>query len=711
MMRNFLWKGSKQLLSSPFSLQKPPSLLKASSSVGSLLSFSTTAHSSALCHPFRTDITSSRRFHSSSSRLNQSGTSAFLNAETTSFQNSSSNSTEGSHEKKESIFRTFISVLKKLLKWALILEVSLVSLIVLLYGSLKGFLVAMDFIDINNPSSRFYNDSEWAKSLFEMKQKCEGFHRYLNCSKTIYIIALDYFWLLITEPYNPHYWFVEKPDKNSEEFIQQKKEAHRRNAKRLLDMFMEQKGVYIKLGQFLSSLVSMIPDEYIETLAVLRDKAPQISFEDVKMVIHQDFGKPLEELFDEFEEKPIAAASIAQVHRARTKDGRLVAVKVQYPYVRAYFNGDMRTNDAMSTLSIKLYYMQEDAENIDTLVELNDKFNRELENGLLSELNFKHEAENAKKAAEHMQSRSDVYVPTVYDHLTSERVLTMEFIENACNANNVTKIKEMGFSDIDIAERILSVFSDQLFVHGFLHADPHSSNVFVRRSPTNPKEPQIVLLDHGLYKEFTEEFRLGYAKFVKSVVMNDEQGMKAYCDSLGVTDYKLYASLLMMQSYDSLDEGEKFDVDNWAEYEKILQEQKDEIINIYKSMPADMLFVGRADNILRGLNKDLGAKANRFTIMARSAAKGASLLKSNHGTVASERIGILATVNEWRMRMYFEMRLFYLSLQAWIMSLYVKLFGMTPQMMQLQKEHEKAELIEAEVDLLEAPKHLVADFK
>nr|CAG4710374.1 unnamed protein product [Naegleria fowleri] len=708
MQHRWCLKRGKQLLSLSdhyCSLQKPSLLLKAAAEGVS------SSVSSSSIHPFRVeqhavaaDSSSSlfRRFHSSS-KLNRPSSSP----------SSSCPQQEEESTTRTNAFRTFFYILKKLAKWALILEVSLISLIVLLYGSLRGFLWAMDWIDLNNPSSRFYSDSEWAKSLFELKQQCEGLHRYLKCSKTIYVIALDYFWLLITEPYNPHYWFIEKPDKNSEEFIQQKKEAHRRNAKRLLDMFMEQRGVYIKLGQFLSSLVSMIPDEYIETLSVLRDQAPQISFEDVKMVIHQDFGKPLEELFDEFEKKPIAAASIAQVHRARTKDGRLVAVKVQYPYVRAFFNGDMRTNDAMSRLSIKLYYMQEDAENIDTLVELNDKFNRELENGLFSELNFKHEAENAKKAAAHMQERLDVYVPKIFDHLTSERVLTMEFIENACNANNVSKIKEMGFSDHDIAERILSVFSDQLFVHGFLHADPHSSNVFVRRSPTNPKEPQIVLLDHGLYKEFTEDFRVGYAKFVKSVVMNDEKGMKEYCDSLGVKDYKLYASLLMMQSYDSLDEGEKFDVDNWAEYEKILQEQKDEIINIYKSMPADMLFVGRADNILRALNKDLGAKANRFTIMARSAAKGASLLKTsnNLGTISSERKGMLSTFNEWRLRMYFELRLFYLSLQAWIMTLYVKLFGMTPQMMKLQKEHEKTELIETEVDLLETPKHFVSDFK
>lgn len=178
-----------------------------------------------------------------------------------------------------------------------------------MYGALRGFLAIIHFAQFDNPSSPYYN-KDLADKLEGAVQIGEGLNRYIKSLMTIYAIAIDYFWLLITEPYNPHYWFVEKPDKNSEEFIQKKKQAHKRNAERLLDLFIEQRGVYIKIGQFLSSLVSAIPDEYIDTLKVLRDRAPTIPFDDVRKVIHQDFGKSIEELFDEFDEKPIAAARL-----------------------------------------------------------------------------------------------------------------------------------------------------------------------------------------------------------------------------------------------------------------------------------------------------------------------------------------------------------------------------------------------------------------
>ncbi|KAL9651144.1 hypothetical protein ABK040_002861 [Willaertia magna] len=599
------------------------------------------------------------------------------------------------------------SLLFKLLKYLLLLPIELIILdILLLYGVVKGIIYLFETLKLDDPESKYYN-----KDLLDKIEKpfrlIQGFDRYQKTTNVILRIAFDYFLLLWTGWQNPNYWFKDVPDKNSEEFKQQKVETHERNAQRLLDLMLEQRGVYIKVGQFISTLAGFIPDAYVKALSVLKDKAPNIPIEDVRKVIYQDFGKPIEEIFDEFDPVPIGSASIAQVHKAKTKDGKVVAVKVQYPWVRGFFDGDMLCNDHMSTLSIRLYYMQEDAENIDALIELNNGFNKELETGLFNELNFKNEADNAKSAAYHLRERKDVYIPKIVDELTSTRVLTMEYIDGACNANEVDKIKQMGFDPTDISERILSACAEQLFIHSKFHCDPHSSNVFIRKHPNNPSQPQIVLLDHGLYKELTNDFRLRYANFWKSVVLGDEEGIKEYCKSIGVEDYKLYSQMLLLQNFDEvaedgfINEKTQFTEEDWEKYNQVMQERKDDFLKVYQKMPKEMILIGRADNILRSLNRDLGAKVNRFKIMARAANKGASLKTLNQKQTISSRISL------WFNEMRFEMRLFMISFNAYLMKLYVSYFG-TSQLFKQQKK--EVELIEEGVDLLETPKHASTKF-
>jgi len=189
-----------------------------------------------------------------------------------------------------------------------ILPTSLVGLTVLSVSLMKLILhLYQNVFSIEDPSSTYYNKT-LSDKLRPVIQLMQGIDRYIRSALTIYTIAFDYFLVLIREPYNPAFWFRPYPEKNDPAYLEEKHRSHQRNANRLLQLCMDQKGVYIKLGQFISSMIGLIPDEYIETLAVLRDRAPQISYEDVRMVIHQDFGKPIEELFDYFETKPIASA-------------------------------------------------------------------------------------------------------------------------------------------------------------------------------------------------------------------------------------------------------------------------------------------------------------------------------------------------------------------------------------------------------------------
>ena len=470
---------------------------------------------------------------------------------TDNLQGSISGSSNNQQDNKSDESGTLFGRICSILKYLFLFQIGFISFATFSYFAMKFSSWMYHYCDFDDPYSSFHNKF-LAQSLTPIIQLFEGIDRYLKTMTTILIIGFEYLTFLNISPYNPFYWFKKTPDKTSPEFISQKKDLHRKCANRLLKLFSENKGVYIKLGQHFASLSGFIPDEYIEVLAVMRDQAPTISFDAVKKIVYQDFGKTIEDMFEYFDPNPIASASIAQVHRARTRDGKNVAVKIQYHYVRFFFEGDMFTRDAATKLSVRLYYMQEDPKSIDELLEVNEQFNNEIKDSLNAELDFLHEAKNAKLAAKNFSgNRPDVYIPEVYDDYTSSRVLTMEFIENACNSNDVKRIREMGFDEGDIAARIISAFAEQLFIHGHLHADTHPSNVFIRQNPKDKSSPQVVILDHGLYRTLSDDFRRKYSNFWVSIVLNDREGMENYCKSLGINDYRLYASMLMMQGLDS----------------------------------------------------------------------------------------------------------------------------------------------------------------
>ena len=177
----------------------------------------------------------------------------------------------------------------------------------------------------------------------------ERFHRFRI--KTIETLGLDavtrasralYYGLITAIDYKVTLGLSGK-DVDSEEYKTAQSQTHLRAAERLLHVCTQHSGAYSKFGQYLSSLVRILPDEYTSTLQALQDAQPGCSFKDVRRVIQSDFGMPLTELFTSFEPKPIAAASLAQVHRAVTKDGQSVAVKVQYPRLVQQTKMDMAT--------------------------------------------------------------------------------------------------------------------------------------------------------------------------------------------------------------------------------------------------------------------------------------------------------------------------------------------------------------------------------
>ena len=160
------------------------------------------------------------------------------------------------------------------------------------------------------------------------------------------------------------------------------------------------------------------------------------------------------------------------------------------------------------------------------------------------ELDFVNEAKNAEKCSNHFQKAGlDCIVPDIQWNYTTPRVLGMNF-EEGFKANDVQSIRKAGLKTSDVAKLISSVFQYQVFITGFVHCDPHPANVLLREHPTKKGKPQIVLVDHGLYKQLDDDFRLNYAVLWKSIMMADIKGIQVSCKEFGIGEMVRMKSLL-----------------------------------------------------------------------------------------------------------------------------------------------------------------------
>ena len=323
--------------------------------------------------------------------------------------------------------------------------------------------------------------------------------------------------------------------------------THRKAANRLLQLCRDNKGVYIKVGQHLANLDYLIPEEYITTLSSLFDDAPDTSIQDVREVVREDLGAYPEDLWKDFDHKPIASASLAQVHVAydRTTSQKL-AIKVQHRGLRETSRGDIFALELVVNALERLFpeefcygWIME-----------------EIAPQLPKELDFRNEGANSEKAAHHLaQAKINCVVPKVHWEQTTDRVLTMAF-EEGFRSTDVDAIRRAGLKKHDVAKLVSSVFNSQALLSGFVHCDPHAANVLVRKDEKG--KAQLVLVDHGLYKQLDDDFRLNYAQLWKALMLADIPGIKTACASLGIGDmFPLLAAMLTSRPFDEIVERSK----------------------------------------------------------------------------------------------------------------------------------------------------------
>jgi ubiquinone biosynthesis protein len=273
-------------------------------------------------------------------------------------------------------------------------------------------------------------------------------------------------------------------------------------------MAIEELGpTYIKLGQVLSTRSDLIPADFIEELYQLQDRVRPSNFDKIKRVVETELDAPVEELFDFFDETPIASASIGQVHKACLKDGGTVAVKVQRPGIRRVIEVD---------LEIMLHLAMLAEKNIDELavhhpIKIIEEFTRTLE----KEIDYVLEASNMERFARQFLDDPAVYIPKVFHDTTTMRILTMEYVEGI----KISEIERLGAAGLDckrINLRGANFFLKQVLDYGFFHADPHPGNICVL--PNNV----ICLYDFGMVGSVDRNTRELFVDLLDSLVQQNE---------------------------------------------------------------------------------------------------------------------------------------------------------------------------------------------
>jgi len=282
--------------------------------------------------------------------------------------------------------------------------------------------------------------------------------------------------------------------------------AHKKNARRLTRGFTRLGGVFIKMGQVLSVTGTFLPAAYGEALEALQDKVTPRPFSEIEARLHEAFGEDPLGRFGSFDREPIAAASLAQVHRATRKDGLPLAVKVLYPHIEQLIASDLRVLRSILPMVRLLLPIGRVERMLDQLSAM-----------LARETDYAHERENIERMRKIFAGRSNVVIPTPIVELTQAGVLSMTF-EEGTKITDFTAQRAQGVDSEAVGKLLVECYFEMLLTHRVFHADPHPGNFLVRPGPV------LVILDFGAVETVTEALANGMKTVVLGVITkNDDE--------------------------------------------------------------------------------------------------------------------------------------------------------------------------------------------
>jgi predicted unusual protein kinase regulating ubiquinone biosynthesis (AarF/ABC1/UbiB family) len=346
-------------------------------------------------------------------------------------------------------------------------------------------------------------------------------------------------------------------------------------------------GLLIKLGQFFSTRVDILPQASIRELAGLQDEVAEVPFEQIRTLAESELKQPLDQVFAHFEPKPLASASLGQVHTAVLLDGRKAAVKIQRPGIDELVEIDLRSIRAVVGF-IKRFTDWQRFINIDLIYQ-------EFADTIRAELDYIQEGRNAETIAANSKEDPLFAAPAIYWEYTTRRVLTMEFMEGI-KITEHEQITAAGLDRRQIAAQLLGIYVRQILIDGFYHADPHPGNLFVR------PDGAVIMVDFGMVGSVSNEMRPLLVELVLALTRRDYFAVVEELKRLGFlrleSDNLLLVRAVSVFLEHTLGSGEDLsstDLQGFLkDLEKLLYEQPFQI-------PARFTFLGRALGTLYGI--------------------------------------------------------------------------------------------------------------
>ncbi|QPG96599.1 hypothetical protein C2857_004700 [Epichloe festucae Fl1] len=401
------------------------------------------------------------------------------------------------------------------------------------------------------------------------------------------------------------------------------KACHKRCAERTLKVMEMNGGIFIKLGQHLSAMNYLLPPEWTTTFIPLQDKCPVSSFQSIQDMFRKDTKADLWDFFSEFSDEPIGAASLAQVHLATLKDsGRKVAVKVQHPDLEAFAPLDLAlTKYTFSTL--KRFFPDYDLEWLSS----------EMEISLPKELDFQEEADNARRMKAYFAKIPEL--PLVIPEViwAKKRIIVMA-CESGARPDDLDYLDRNGIDRDEVSATLARIFNEMIFGDGApLHCDPHGGNIAIRKNDSRGamgRGPNfdVILYDHGLYRDIPLPLRRSYAKMWLAVIDGDMDRMKKYAREVaGISDqdFPLFASAITGRDFTVVSKQGSILKTRTPDEEQNISASLQEglivdLVQMLSRVPRIILLILKTNDLTRSLDENLHTRhgpIRSFLILAR----------------------------------------------------------------------------------------------